>query len=152
MLRIIGPLRMQERVESKEGKKMIGRRMSTVEPVFGSLLNYYGMKRSNTKGKQAAHKFMLMSATAYNLQKLLSCFTHPKSNVQILTQKQVHILYFVLRYVVQQPDPFLETHNCTSFLSAICPKNREPYMPRDFLSFYFYEFNILIIYFTYNLW
>jgi hypothetical protein len=51
--------RMQERVESNEGKKMIGRRMSTVEPVFGSLLNYYGMKRVNAKGKQAAHKFML---------------------------------------------------------------------------------------------
>ena len=51
--------RMQERVESKEGKRMKGQRMATVEPVFGSLLNYYGMKRSNAKGKQAAHKFML---------------------------------------------------------------------------------------------
>ncbi|MFC5539912.1 transposase [Rhodocytophaga aerolata] len=50
---------MQERVESKEGKRMKGQRMATVEPVFGSLLNYYGMKRSNSKGKQAAHKFML---------------------------------------------------------------------------------------------
>jgi hypothetical protein len=50
---------MQERVESKEGKSMKRRRMATVEPVFGSLLNYYGMKRSNAKGKQAAHKFML---------------------------------------------------------------------------------------------
>ena len=49
---------MQERVESKEGKKMIGPRMATVEPVFGSLLNHYGMKRANAKGKQAAHKFM----------------------------------------------------------------------------------------------
>jgi len=59
MLRIIGPLRMQERVESKEGKRMKGQRMATVEPVFGSLLNYYGMKRVNAKGKQSAHKFML---------------------------------------------------------------------------------------------
>jgi hypothetical protein len=30
---------------------MKGQRMATVEPVFGSLLNYYGMKRSNAKGK-----------------------------------------------------------------------------------------------------
>jgi hypothetical protein len=95
--------RMQERVESKEGKKMIGRRMATVEPVFGSLLNYYGMKRSNAKGKQAAHKFMLMAATAYNLQKLLLCFTHPKTKAQMLTLQQDFILYFVLRYVVQHP-------------------------------------------------
>src|SRR5919107_6435066 len=86
--------RMQERVESKEGKKMIGRRMSTVEPVFGSLLNYYGMKRSNAKGKQAAHKFMLMAATAYNLQKLLLCLNHPKAKAQILALKQVNNLYF----------------------------------------------------------
>jgi hypothetical protein len=50
---------MQERVESEEGKSMKRRRMATVEPVFGSLLNYYGMKRVNAKGKQAAHKFML---------------------------------------------------------------------------------------------
>ncbi len=85
---------MQERVESKEGKRMIGRRMATVEPVFGSLLNYYGMKRSNAKGKQSAHKFMLIAATAYNLQKLLYCFTQPKSNVQILTIQQVSTLQF----------------------------------------------------------
>lgn len=50
---------MQERIESNEGKRMKGLRMATVEPVFGSLLNYYGMKRANAKGKQAAHKFML---------------------------------------------------------------------------------------------
>ena len=50
---------MQERVESSEGKSMKRRRMATVEPVFGSLLNYYGMKRVNARGKQAAHKFIL---------------------------------------------------------------------------------------------
>ncbi|MDO1450227.1 transposase [Rhodocytophaga aerolata] len=109
MLRIIGPLRMQERVESKEGKKMIGLRMSTVEPVFGSLLNYYGMKRSNAKGKQAAHKFMLMSATAYNLQKLLLCLNHPKAKAQTLAVKQVNTLYYFLFYVVQHPGVKLVT-------------------------------------------
>src|SRR5918993_310447 len=76
---------MQERIESQEGKRMKGLRMATVEPVFGSLLDYYGMKRANAKGKQAAHKFMLMATTAYNLHKLLVYFSHPKSNDQILT-------------------------------------------------------------------
>ncbi len=52
-----------------------------VEPVFGSLLNYYGMKRANTKGKQAAHKMMLMAACAYNLQKLLTHIHHLKNKV-----------------------------------------------------------------------
>ncbi|QHT71774.1 hypothetical protein GXP67_36485 [Rhodocytophaga rosea] len=59
MLRIIGPLRMQQRVESREGKRRKGQRMATIEPVFGSVLNYFGMSRSNAKGKQAAHKMML---------------------------------------------------------------------------------------------
>lgn len=100
---------MQERVESKEGKKMKGRRMATVEPVFGSLLNYYGMKRSNAKGKQAAHKMMLMAACAYNLQKLITCFNHPKAKAQILTLQQVLALHFILLYVVQHPRPFRVT-------------------------------------------
>jgi hypothetical protein len=46
---------------------------------------------------------MLMSATAYNLQKLLLCFSHPKPNVQILNTQQVNTLQFVLFYVVQHP-------------------------------------------------
>ncbi|MDO1451994.1 transposase, partial [Rhodocytophaga aerolata] len=94
---------MQERVESKEGKRMKGRRMATVEPVFGSLLNYYGMKRSNAKGKQAAHKFMLMAACAYNLQKILTHIPDPKNKVQVLPSQHLLVLYFVLRYVVQHP-------------------------------------------------
>ncbi len=94
---------MQERVESKEGKKMIGRRMSTVEPVFGSLLNYYGMKRVNAKGKEAAHKFMLMAACAYNLQKLLIHIPHPKNKVQVLPTQQLLVFYFTFLCVVQQP-------------------------------------------------
>jgi transposase len=105
--------RMQERVESKEGKRMKGQRMATVEPVFGSLLNYYGMKRNNAKGKQAAHKFMLMAATAYNLQKLLLSFPQPKAKAQMLTIKQGNTL-FVLFYVVQHPGG----NKITSFLGS----------------------------------
>lgn len=102
--------RMQERVESREGKSMKRRRMATVEPVFGSLLNYYGMKRSNAKGKSAAHKMMLMAATAYNLQKLLHFLNHPKFKVGIYTLEQANILHFVIYHLVQHPDPFLITY------------------------------------------
>jgi hypothetical protein len=94
---------MQERVESSEGKSMKRRRMATVEPVFGSLLNYYGMKRANAKGKQAAHKMMLMAACAYNLQKLLLCLDHPTNKAQSLLLQQLLIFYFILLRVVQQP-------------------------------------------------
>jgi hypothetical protein len=100
---------MQERVESSEGKSMKRRRMATVEPVFGSLLNYYGMKRSNAKGKQAAHKFMLMATMAYNLQKLLIYIPDPKNKVQSLPLQQLLIFYFILFCVVQQPREVNET-------------------------------------------
>jgi transposase len=46
-------------------------RQGTVEPVFGNLLHHYGLRRVNTKGQAAAQKAMLLSAVAYNLQKLL---------------------------------------------------------------------------------
>jgi hypothetical protein len=46
-------------------------RQRTVEPVFGNLLQHYGLRRVGTKGRAAAHKTMLLSAIAYNLKKLL---------------------------------------------------------------------------------
>jgi hypothetical protein len=46
-------------------------RQSTVEPVFGSLLQHYGLRRTNVRGHAGAHKTMLLAAVAYNLKKLL---------------------------------------------------------------------------------
>jgi len=60
-----------KRIKSKKGKYMKSKRQSTVEPVFGSLINYYGMRKVNTKGIKQANKIMLAAATAYNLKKLL---------------------------------------------------------------------------------
>jgi transposase len=60
-----------ERVRTKEGKRMKKLRSSTVEPVFGSLINYFGMKQVNAKGIEAANKAVLGAAMAYNLKKLL---------------------------------------------------------------------------------
>ena len=63
---------MQRRVESPKGKQMKSLRSSTVEPVFGSLINYTGLRRINTKGLEQANKGMLMAAVAYNIKKLLA--------------------------------------------------------------------------------
>lgn len=60
-----------KRLKSKKGRYMKKKRQSTVEPVFGSLINYYGMRKINTRGIKQANKVMLMAATAYNLKKLL---------------------------------------------------------------------------------
>ena len=64
---------MQRRVESLKGKQMMSLRSSTVEPVFGSLINYTSLKRINSKGLKQANKCMLMAAAAYNIKKLLKC-------------------------------------------------------------------------------
>jgi len=60
-----------ERVNSNKGRFMKARRQSTVEPVFGSLINYLGMRKINTIGIRQANKNMLMAAVAYNLKKYL---------------------------------------------------------------------------------
>jgi transposase len=62
---------MEKRVKTWMGRKMKRLRHSTVEPVIGSLVNYYGIKKLNTKGKSNATKCMTMAAMAYNIKKLL---------------------------------------------------------------------------------
>ena len=59
------------RVKSKEGRYMKGKRQSTVEPVFGTLTQFMGLRKVNTKGIRHAHKVMLLSAVAYNVKKYL---------------------------------------------------------------------------------
>jgi len=63
--------RMQERMQPAKAKKLMKLRQSTVEPVIGTLVNYLGMKKVNTKGVQQANKCITMAAVAYNIKKLL---------------------------------------------------------------------------------
>jgi len=46
-------------------------RQSTVEPVFGSLTQFYGLRKIGVLGKAGAQKVMLMAAIAFNLKKYL---------------------------------------------------------------------------------
>jgi hypothetical protein len=59
------------RQQSKKGKRMQRLRKSTVEPVFGSLIQHYGLRKVNVRGKSGAHKVMVLAATAFNLKKYL---------------------------------------------------------------------------------
>jgi hypothetical protein len=59
------------RQQSKRGKQMKKLRQSTVEPVFGSLTQYYGLNKIGVLGKAGANKVMLMAAIAFNLKKYL---------------------------------------------------------------------------------
>lgn len=59
------------RVNSPQGRYMKGKRQSTVEPVFGTLTQFMGLRKVNTIGLSQANKCMHLSAMAYNLKKYL---------------------------------------------------------------------------------
>jgi len=59
------------RVNSRKGQYMKRRRHATVEPVFGVLTQYLGMRKVMTKGIHSANKQFLLAAVAYNLKKYL---------------------------------------------------------------------------------
>jgi len=62
---------MHVRMQTRKAKRLMKVRQSTVEPVIGTLVNYLGIKRVNSKGLEQANKCLTMAAIAYNLKKLL---------------------------------------------------------------------------------
>ena len=62
---------MHERMQTRKARIMMKLRQSTVEPVIGTLVNYLGIKRVNSKGIEQANKCLTMAAIAYNLKKML---------------------------------------------------------------------------------
>lgn len=62
---------MHQRLRSRYARSMKKLRQSTVEPVLGTLVNFLGMKRVNTRGIGLANKCLLMAAIAYNVKKMI---------------------------------------------------------------------------------
>jgi transposase len=69
------------RQQSRPGRRMRRLRQHTIEPVFGSLIQHYGMRRVNTRGRSSAHKTMPLTAIAFNLKKLLK--HQPKKTLRL---------------------------------------------------------------------
>jgi transposase len=77
--------RMHVKLQTQKARRMKKLRSSTVEPVLGTLVNFLGMRRVNTRGIEQANKCMLMAAIAYNLKKLLKFTTRKvQTNVQVM--------------------------------------------------------------------
>ena len=75
----------------------------TVEPVLGSLVNFLGMRRVNTRGLEQANKCMLMAAIACNLKKLLK-FTERKTQINVQAmQANLQALFFIKISLTKQP-------------------------------------------------
>ena len=58
-------------LNTRQGKRKMRLRGKTVEPVWGTLLHFRGLRKVYTKGNDLANKQVLMAATAYNLKKLI---------------------------------------------------------------------------------
>ena len=78
--------RNNKRIKSKQGRYMKAKRQSTVEPVFGTLTQFMGLRKINTKGIQQANKVMHLSAIAYNLKKYLK-FIEKRAESEVQKQR-----------------------------------------------------------------
>ncbi|WP_075344721.1 IS1182 family transposase [Tenacibaculum agarivorans] len=85
--------RNNARVNSKRGVYMKKKRQSTVEPVFGTLTQFLGLRKINTIGLSQANKVMHMSAIAYNLKKCLK-FISKKTKSDRKTIRETFLLVF----------------------------------------------------------
>lgn len=77
----------KERTQGAKGMKMRRKRSSTVEPVWGTLINFMAMKRINARGLAAANKVLIMAAACYNLKKWMKfLITKANSNAMALVK------------------------------------------------------------------
>src|SRR5215218_7619523 len=90
---------MHKRLGTCKARRMKKLRQSTVEPVLGTLINFLGMRRLNTRGIQLANKCLLMAAVCYNLKRLLKWIGEELKN----TQKMLACLHSMLwPFLLQQ--------------------------------------------------
>ena len=87
------------RVKSPQGRYMKAKRQSTVEPVFGALTQFMGLRKVNTIGLKQANKCMQLAAIAYNLKKYLK-----------FTQKRVKSAAGVLRLFLMPKTVSMEAY------------------------------------------
>jgi hypothetical protein len=66
--------------------------------VIGTLINFLGMRRVNTRGLQLANKCMLMAATCYNLKRLLKWISETELEGGKTLFQHLIILWLSLMY------------------------------------------------------
>ncbi|MGZ3778135.1 MAG: IS1182 family transposase [Mucilaginibacter sp.] len=83
--------RMHIRMQTRKARILMKLRQSTVEPVIGTLVNYLGIKRVNSKRLAQANKCLTMAAIAYNLKKMLKHKSKTvRQNLQNLKSNVLH--------------------------------------------------------------
>ena len=83
--------KMHEKLSKNKAyhRRLVKRRSATVEPVLGTLINFFNLKRINSRGMAQANKHVLMSSLSYNLKKYLRfIFKTPSVLAQVVSLKQ----------------------------------------------------------------
>lgn len=92
--------KMHVRLQTNYAKKMKKLRQSTVEPVLGTLINFLGMRRVNTRGIKQANKCMLMAAIAYNIKKMMTFnVKSPMASVVSLRKESIDLVNTFVFYL-----------------------------------------------------
>jgi transposase len=86
-------------LNTKKGKSKMKLRGATVEPVWGTLLNFRRLRKVYTKGNDLANKQVLMATAAYNLKKLMS-FNRIKSAASAIKNIAVDVKTTVLSQIL----------------------------------------------------
>jgi hypothetical protein len=90
----------KQRAESIKGQIMKIKRSSTVEPVWGTLINFTGMRRLNARGLDAANKVLVLASVCYNLKKWMK-FTMKSKCPQVIAIVNIglHPFYSFLKTI-----------------------------------------------------
>lgn len=96
------------RVHSNQGRYMKKKRQSTVEPVFGTLKEYMGLRKINTLGIKQANKVMHLAAIAYNLKKYLKFITKTTKS----EAKSIALVFFKIKPLFGHYSWILSRVNC----------------------------------------
>jgi hypothetical protein len=97
---------MHLRLQTPKARRMKKLRQSTVEPVIGTLINFLGMRRVNTRGLQLANKCMLIAATCYNLKRLLKWISETELEEGKMLFQQLIIIWRSLMHHVRKKQLF----------------------------------------------
>lgn len=100
--------RMHLRMRERKARTMMKVRQSTVEPVIGSLVNHFGMKKVNTIGLGQANKCIAMSGAAYNLKKLAKYISSQKRKAVAQSKKAFEKHFFEPMGALFQKTSFIQ--------------------------------------------
>lgn len=78
-------------------------RQATAEPVLGTLINFLGMRRVNTRGIKLANKCLLMAGCAYNLKRLLKWTSEMKPEGGDSLFQCFFVLWLFIMHGVRRP-------------------------------------------------